>query len=240
MMVRSKGDELGGSFREAESEATWRVEQALRRGAVRLDLREVGIRRVPEAVSQLTSLTDLDLSFNEIGTVPEGLRRLKNLRNLSLAGCHIQTVPHWIGQLTQLRSLNLMLNRLESLPDSLGDLMLLEVLLLDDNPLPQLSPVLFNFKQLRLLSIMSATAGRITEIPRDILQLDRLQTLRVAGQPIEIPPPEIVKQGTYAIRNYWRQQDEVGVDYLCEAKLLIVGEAGAGKTSLAKKICDRR
>ncbi|MBI4875825.1 MAG: hypothetical protein HY822_14410, partial [Acidobacteria bacterium] len=38
------------------------------------------------------------------------------------------------------------------------------------------------------------------------------------------------------IKNYWRQRQEAGVDYLCEAKLLIVGEAGAGKTSLAKKI----
>ncbi len=39
-----------------------------------------------------------------------------------------------------------------------------------------------------------------------------------------------------AIRDYWRQRADTGVDYLCEAKLIILGEAGAGKTSLARKI----
>jgi GTPase SAR1 family protein len=39
-----------------------------------------------------------------------------------------------------------------------------------------------------------------------------------------------------AIRDYWRQRADTGVDYLCEAKLIILGEPGAGKTSLARKI----
>ena len=55
---------------------------------------------------------------------------------------------------------------------------------------------------------------------------------------IDAPPAEVVKQGLQAIRNYWRQRADSGVDYLCEAKLIILGEAGAGKTSLARKIQD--
>ncbi len=53
------------------------------------------------------------------------------------------------------------------------------------------------------------------------------------------PPPEIASQGLEAIKRYWLQERETGIDYLAEAKLLIVGEPGAGKTSLAKKILDR-
>ena len=53
-----------------------------------------------------------------------------------------------------------------------------------------------------------------------------------------MPPPEIAVNGLEAIRRYWSQKIEVGVDFLAEAKLLIVGESGAGKTSLAKKILD--
>jgi internalin A len=53
-----------------------------------------------------------------------------------------------------------------------------------------------------------------------------------------VPPPEVAARGLDAIRSYWRQEQEAGVDYLAEAKLLIVGEPGAGKTSLAKKILD--
>ena len=33
--------------------------------------------------------------------------------------------------------------------------------------------------------------------------------------------------------------ENAGIDYLYEAKLLIVGEAGAGKTTLAKKIVNQ-
>ncbi len=76
----------------------------------------------------------------------------------------------------------------------------------------------------------------IKEIPPDVLRLPHLRTLGVGGQRIEIPPPEVVGQGVEAISNYWRQRKEAGVDYLCEAKVLIVGEPGAGKTSLAGKI----
>lgn len=55
------------------------------------------------------------------------------------------------------------------------------------------------------------------------------------------PPPEIVSRGkTQEVLNYLRQQLEQGRDYIYEAKFLIVGEGGAGKTSLAKKINDEK
>ena len=59
-----------------------------------------------------------------------------------------------------------------------------------------------------------------------------------APKELVVPPPEIAAQGLDAIRRYWSQERGAGVDYLAEAKLLIVGEPGAGKTSLAKKILD--
>ena len=55
---------------------------------------------------------------------------------------------------------------------------------------------------------------------------------------MEKPPIEVAQQGIEAIRAYFRQLKEKGKDYIYEAKLLIVGEAGAGKTTLAKKIED--
>ena len=69
--------------------------------------------------------------------------------------------------------------------------------------------------------------------------------LALTKNPIKNPPAEIVnsdKDG-YAdiekIKNYFRQLEEEGEDYLHEAKMLIVGEPGAGKTTLAKKIENR-
>src|SRR5262249_31283743 len=85
----------------------------------------------------------------------------------------------------------------------------------------------------------------LEEIPADILNLDRLTFISLGGggggsvpKELVVPPPEIAAQGLDAIRRYWLQERDAGVDYLAEAKLLIVGESGAGKTSLAKKILD--
>jgi len=49
---------------------------------------------------------------------------------------------------------------------------------------------------------------------------------------------ELVAKGAEAVKNYFRQLEAEGKDYLYEAKLLIVGEGGAGKTSLAGKLID--
>ncbi len=54
--------------------------------------------------------------------------------------------------------------------------------------------------------------------------------------PLTSPPPEIVSQGNEAILNYFQERDAQGADQLFEAKLLIVGEGGAGKTSLCRRL----
>ena len=56
--------------------------------------------------------------------------------------------------------------------------------------------------------------------------------------PLERPPLEVAVKGIEAIREYFRQLEAEGTDQLFEAKLLIVGEPGAGKTSLANKILN--
>ncbi|MEZ5404101.1 MAG: COR domain-containing protein [Bryobacteraceae bacterium] len=54
--------------------------------------------------------------------------------------------------------------------------------------------------------------------------------------PLTNPPPEIVKQGNDAILNYFREKASGEVDHLYEAKLLILGQGGAGKTSLLRRL----
>ena len=58
------------------------------------------------------------------------------------------------------------------------------------------------------------------------------------------PPIEIAKKGVKEIRNFFRQlkeQESQPVsesEPVYEAKLIIIGEAGAGKTTLERKIKD--
>ncbi len=60
--------------------------------------------------------------------------------------------------------------------------------------------------------------------------------INLYNNPIEEPPLEIVRQGNAAILNYYAQLATQGQDHLYEAKMLIVGEGEAGKTTLAHKI----
>ncbi|WP_339379393.1 COR domain-containing protein [Okeania hirsuta] len=60
--------------------------------------------------------------------------------------------------------------------------------------------------------------------------------LGLRGNSLETPPIEIAQKGIEAIREYLQQIKEEGTDYLYEAKLLIIGEGSAGKTTLANKI----
>ena len=45
-----------------------------------------------------------------------------------------------------------------------------------------------------------------------------------------------MKQGNDAILNYFAEREQGGVDHFYEAKMLILGEGGAGKTSLLRRL----
>jgi len=197
--------------------------------------------RLLSSLGEIPTLEFLILFGILLGEAPAEIRKLGRLRDLSLIGIGMNEAPDWLGELTQLESLCLGLNELEQLPESLG-LLSLTKLQAFDNRFTCIPEVIFRITSLIEveLSILPGTGqGRIKEVPPEILQLPKVQTFNVNGHPIESPPLEVVKEGVDAVKNYWRQRQEAGIDYLCEAKLLIIGEAGAGKTSLARKIQDR-
>ncbi len=204
------------------------------------DLRHLAIRgkgEKPGPASQelLASLASLDflegliLSDLRLDAVPEGVRRLTRLQSLTLHGLGLQALPEWIAQL-HLVAFSAFGNELSGLPPLPRSLESLNVSL---NALERIPPVLLQLSSLQHLDV---THCRIREIPEDILSLPRLESLDCSGNPLESPPAEVAYKGLQAIRDYWRQRADTGVDYLCEAKLIILGEAGAGKTSLARKI----
>jgi internalin A len=111
----------------------------------------------------------------------------------------------------------------------------LKILRLSWNPLDHVPTVIFGMPGLESISL---TNCEIREIPVDMLRLPRLKSLSSRFNPVQSPPPEVANKGLNAIRDYWRQREHAGVDYLSEAKLIILGEGGAGKSSLAKKLKD--
>ena len=63
-------------------------------------------------------------------------------------------------------------------------------------------------------------------------EMDRLIDLRLEGNPLTSPPPEILKQGSAAVLRFLRESQARGVEDVYEVKMLIVGEGGTGKTTL--------
>ncbi|MDJ0836072.1 MAG: COR domain-containing protein [Acidobacteriota bacterium] len=167
------------------------------------------LESLPEDWPHLTWLYAADLDLKEI---PEHLTRLQNLTHLFLGSNQLKEIPEHLTRLQNLISLNLYNTQLEEIPEHLSRLQNLTHLWLNNN--------------------------QLKEIPEHLFRLQNLTSLNVHDNPIQEPPPEIVNQGIEAIRNYYAQRKAQGTVRLYESRLLIVGEPGAGKTSLMRKLLD--
>ncbi|MDZ7965310.1 MAG: COR domain-containing protein [Nostoc sp. DedSLP03] len=201
-----------------------------------LDLSVNKLTTLPEAITRLQQLTSLYLSVNKLTTLPEAITRLQQLTFLDLSDNKLTTLPEAITRLPQLTSLDLSFNQLTKLPEAIARLQQLTSLNLSFNQLMKLPEVIARLQKLTFLGL---SGNQLTTLPEAIARLQKLTFLGLSNNPIEKPPPEIIVKGIKAIQNYFLQLEVEGTDYLYEAKLLIVGEGGAGKTTLAKKIEDR-
>ncbi|HEV2880813.1 MAG TPA: COR domain-containing protein [Pyrinomonadaceae bacterium] len=98
-----------------------------------LDLKALGLKRVPESLRRVSDIEVLDLAENEIHELPKWIGELKTLKGINLGGNRLRTLPIEIGLLRDLRFLLLQRNRLETLPEALRRTPL-DYLVLDGNP----------------------------------------------------------------------------------------------------------
>ncbi len=186
-------------------------------------------------ILQWLNLTSLSLGSSGFTSLPVELCKLTKLNSLYLGGNQLSSLPAEIGQLTNLTSLDLSGNQLISLPTEIGQLANLKTLNLDSNRLTSMPSELW---QLSHVTTLNLERNLLRSVPPEIAQLKKLKVLLLRGNPLESPPVEVLNRGIEAIRDYFRQLEKEGKHYLYEAKLLVVGEAGAGKTTLAKKLED--
>ncbi|MEH2003725.1 COR domain-containing protein, partial [Nostoc sp.] len=111
----------------------------------------------------------------------------------------------------------------------------------------QLSSLPAEFGQLTNLQSLYLSSNQLSSLPPEIRQLANLKKLDLRRNPVPIPPeilgPKNLSQDPGDVNGildfYFRVQNPAETEPFYEAKFLIIGEPGAGKTSLAKKIANK-
>ncbi|KAM3369584.1 hypothetical protein ACQJBY_017467 [Aegilops geniculata] len=136
---------------------------------------------IPEGISNLTSLVQLQISSNwyVTGTIPRGIGRLKQLTELQLGGLGLEgaTLPEEIGNLTSLTKVALYsINLTGSIPLTFGRLKKLRLLNLRNNSLTGRIPLeIGNMTELHRMDLtLNYLHGQIPDTVSRLVKLNRL------------------------------------------------------------------
>lgn len=213
-----------------------------------LNLYRNNLTKLPPELGRLTQLTSLQLFGNQLTTFQLEISLLTQLTWLNLAVNLLTILPPEIGELTQLTELYIGRNKLETLSSEIGRLTQLASLGLANTKLTTLPSEIGRLTQLRRLYLYD---GHLMILPQEIQQLTKLEELYLHGNlalniPLEILGPtwlDVEKdKATPAapqdiLRYYFVQQQATPQkSSLNEAKLLLLGQGGVGKTSLVKRL----
>ncbi|XP_020113156.1 plant intracellular Ras-group-related LRR protein 1-like [Ananas comosus] len=167
-----------------------------------LDLSGMSLDSLPNPPINLSIITKLDLSNNNLESIPESLTaRLLNVAVLDVRSNQLKSLPNSIGCLSKLKVLNVSGNLLESLPKTIEDCRALEELNVNFNKLAKLPDTIgFELTNLKRLSVNSnklaflpystshmtslkhldARLNSLRSLPDGLENLIRLETLNVS------------------------------------------------------------
>ena len=184
-------------------------------------------------LTKLISLTELYLNSNKINDISI-IRNLKLLRLLDLRSNRIESITA-LENLTSLTHLHLEANEISEI-SILKNLTKLTQLNLRHNQIITIDAL----KKLKFLTHLYLSDNQIKALPKWILNLNLAikwnnggQGVSVIANPIETPSPHIIRQGNTAIKNFFESQQKQNLN---KVKVLLVGDSGVGKTSLASAL----
>jgi internalin A len=194
-------------------------------------------------LSPLAGMQNLQILFCS-STLVADLSPLAGLQNLQILFCSSTLVAD-LSPLAGLQNLQTLYCASTPVADlsPLAGLQNLQRLYCHNTPVADLSPL----TGLQNLQILNCSDTRVADLSPLLPLIKKGMPVKwersgdgimVEGCPLTNPPIEIVKQGNEAILNYFREREKQQVVRLREAKLLLLGEPGAGKTTLAVKIKD--
>ena len=200
-----------------------------------IDLLEAG------ASPNLKALNLSNSNFSELGYIEEYI----NLEKLNLSQTNVENIER-LKSLIYITSLNLSNLRITDISclSYLKDLQYLDISFTQVSDLRPISN-LKNIKRIDLRgSMVRDLSPLLPMIKKGINVVWKEQgslgnnEICLFNNPLVNPPIEIVRAGSKAILSFFNEIDFSDSYYIYEAKLIIIGEAGAGKTSLALKLIN--
>ncbi len=164
-------------------------------------------------------------SFQEIlesplfGAVLNGRNQVVGL---ALTGLRLKKIPDLVWEFRYLQFLGLYSNRFRVIP-------------LNIRSHPSLHSINFMFNNIAEIPPWVLDEGFIPVIERRS-RSPKQKTLFLHENPLKSPPPEIIQRGPKAIRVYFKSIAGEKILPLNEAKILLVGDGGSGKTSLVRRL----
>lgn len=167
----------------------------------RLLLDSNALEALPDSLSCLVQLTELELANNALTALPD-LQPLSLLSRLDLRHNKLATVPQ-LTHMSGLRELYMGHNALKALGD-IGALCPAALTTLDvrDNRIKQLPPSITQLLQLERLELAN---NDLTELPPQLGLLPKIKVLGLEGNPLRsLRGSGILSRGTQAILKYLR------------------------------------
>jgi len=205
---------------------------------VKLDLTNNELREIPVHITKLTFLSELNMANNELKEIPKCITELSSLTYLDLSDNPLKNFPKPISELTSLKSLFLSGNQLKEIPESIISLKSLENLDLSWNELTAIPESIVKLTSLVGLNLkQNQIKSNILQI-KQIVNLPKLKKFILSDNPVPIAA-EIL--GFYYnclpdLRNYFHDGDNHGWSENNELKIILIGNGGTGKTSLANRL----
>lgn len=192
-------------------------------------------------LSNLQNLEELNIHTTKISNL-EPLKNLSNLQNLNASGTQINDLSP-LKSLQNLKVLRINKTKVSNLK-SIEKLSSLQILNISQTQINDLSP-LRNLQNLKRLDISNTQVSNLKPLKKLIEKGIPVEWstyeggINIENCPLTNPPIHIAKQSNKAILNYWKQiEDQGGTKTIDEAKLIIVGEGGTGKTTLFNKLIN--
>lgn len=159
------------------------------------------LEELPHTIGQCTSLKELRVDYNHLKALPEAVGRIESLEILTARYNNIRLLPTTMSSLTSLKELNVSFNEIESVPESLCFATSLVKLNISNN-FADLRSLPRSIGNLELLEELDMSNNQIRVLPDSFRMLSSLRVLKTDGNPLEVPPGNIVEKGAQAVVQY--------------------------------------